>query len=98
LRLLTTGDRAAAARQRTLRETLDWSYQLLAPAEQSLLQALTVFAGGWTLAAAEAVCASRVESLELRVESSRGVESQEMRVESSEPQLLSTLISQPSTG
>lgn len=51
------GDRAAPARQRTLRAALDWSYDLLLPEERVLLCRLTVFAGGWTLEAAEAVCA-----------------------------------------
>jgi predicted ATPase len=44
------------ARQRTLRATLDWSYQLLTPSEQALFARLSVFAGGPTLEAIEAVC------------------------------------------
>jgi len=56
-RLLKTGNRAAPARHQTLRGVLDWSYTLLSPPEQALLRRLAVFAGGWTLAAAEAVCA-----------------------------------------
>ncbi len=55
-RLLIGGSRAAPARQQTLRATLDWSYNLLTSAERLLLSRLAVFAGGWTLAAAEAVC------------------------------------------
>jgi hypothetical protein len=55
-RLLTTGARSAPTRHRTLRATIEWSYDLLTPAEQVLLERLSVFAGGWTLAAAEAVC------------------------------------------
>jgi predicted ATPase len=43
-------------RQRTLRNTLAWSYALLNPAEQALFRRLAVFAGGWTIQAAEAVC------------------------------------------
>jgi non-specific serine/threonine protein kinase len=58
LRLLTSGDRNAPTRQQTLRATLDWSYGLLTEYEQRLLQRLSVFAGSWTLEAAEAVCAS----------------------------------------
>jgi predicted ATPase/DNA-binding winged helix-turn-helix (wHTH) protein len=56
-RLLTSGDRTAPARQRTLRDSLDWSYDLLSPPERTLLRRLSIFAGGWTLEAAEAVCA-----------------------------------------
>lgn len=56
-RLLTGGNRSALPRQRTLRASIDWSYSLLNEAERVLLQHLSVFAGGWTLAAAEAVCA-----------------------------------------
>ncbi len=60
-RLLSGGARAAVPRQRTLRATLDWSYELLTLPEQVLLQRLAVFAGGWTLEAAEAVCADEAE-------------------------------------
>jgi predicted ATPase/DNA-binding winged helix-turn-helix (wHTH) protein len=55
--LLTDGSRVAPPRHRTLRSMLDWSYDLLREPEKLLLQRLSVFAGGWTLAAAEAVCA-----------------------------------------
>jgi len=55
-RLLTRGARAAPARQRTLAATLDWSYDLLDAAEQHLFDCLSVFAGGFSLSAAEAVC------------------------------------------
>ena len=55
LRLLTTGSRTASSRQRTLRGTLDWSYSLLSESERKLFGRLSVFAGGWTLEAAEAV-------------------------------------------
>ena len=55
LKLLTTGSRTASARQRTLRGALDWSYDLLSEPERVLFGRLSVFAGGWTLAAAEAV-------------------------------------------
>ena len=54
-RLLTGGARTALPRQQTLRGLLDWSYALLTPPEQRLLNALSVFAGGWTLEAAEKV-------------------------------------------
>ncbi|HUE86248.1 MAG TPA: protein kinase, partial [Vicinamibacterales bacterium] len=57
-RLLTGGSLTAVARQRTLEATVDWSYELLSKAERRLLCHLSVFAGGWTMDAAEAVCAS----------------------------------------
>jgi predicted ATPase/DNA-binding SARP family transcriptional activator len=55
LSLLTTGSRAAAPRHQTLRAALAWSYDLLSEPEQKLLGRLSVFVGGWTLEAAEAV-------------------------------------------
>jgi predicted ATPase len=56
-RLLTAGSRTALPRQQTLRALIDWSYNLLSEPERSLLRRLSVFANGWTLAAAEVVCA-----------------------------------------
>jgi predicted ATPase/serine/threonine protein kinase len=56
LELLTGGARDLPERQRTLRRTVDWSHELLTPAEQKLFRRLSVFAGGCTLEAAEAVC------------------------------------------
>jgi non-specific serine/threonine protein kinase len=55
--LLTDGSRAALPRHRTLRSMIDWSYDLLTDPEQSMLRRASVFAGGWTLASAEEVCA-----------------------------------------
>ena len=55
-RLLTGGSRTALPRQQTLRALVDWSYSLLEDAERVLLRRLSVFVGGWTLEAAEAVC------------------------------------------
>ena len=55
-RLLTGGSRTALPRQQTLRALIDWSYNLLSNEERTLLQQLSVFMGGWTLEAAEAVC------------------------------------------
>jgi non-specific serine/threonine protein kinase len=54
-RLLTGGSRTALPRQQTLWATVDWSYGLLGQAERRLFRRLAVFAGGWTLEAAEAV-------------------------------------------
>lgn len=56
LALLTGGARDLPDRQRTLRATMDWSYGLLEVAERLLFARLSVFVGGWTLEAAEAVC------------------------------------------
>lgn len=56
-RLLTGGARTALPRQQTLRALIDWSYDHLAENEQLLLRRLSVFAGGWTLEAAEEICA-----------------------------------------
>ena len=54
-RLLTGGSRTALPRHQTLRGTIDWSYSLLSGPERTLLRRLSVFAGGWTLEAAEEV-------------------------------------------
>ncbi|MFN8496646.1 MAG: adenylate/guanylate cyclase domain-containing protein [Anaerolineae bacterium] len=54
-RLLTGGSRTALPRQQTLRALIDWSYDLLPDEERALLRRLSVFVGGWTLDAAEAV-------------------------------------------
>ncbi len=54
--VLATGRRGAVAHHQTLRATIDWSYQLLAEPEQRLLARLSVFVGGCTLEAVEAVC------------------------------------------
>jgi predicted ATPase/serine/threonine protein kinase len=56
LDLLTAGARDLPERQRTLRRTIDWSHDLLTPSEQKLFRRLSVFTGGCTLEAAEAVC------------------------------------------
>jgi predicted ATPase/class 3 adenylate cyclase/Tfp pilus assembly protein PilF len=56
-RLLTGGSRAAMARQQTLRATVDWSFNLLEPDEQTLFARLAAFSGGWNLEAAVAVAA-----------------------------------------
>jgi predicted ATPase len=58
LQVLTSGARTAPARQQTLRNTIAWSYNLLADQEQRLFRQLSVFVGGCSLEAAEAVCSS----------------------------------------
>lgn len=61
-RLLTGGSRSALPRQQTLRALIDWSYDLLNPQEKALFCRLSVFAGGWTPEAAEAVCIEEGET------------------------------------
>ena len=56
-RLLVSRERGVIPRQRTLRATMEWSYGLLSEAEQGLLRRLAVFAGGWELEGAGAICA-----------------------------------------
>jgi predicted ATPase/class 3 adenylate cyclase/DNA-binding CsgD family transcriptional regulator len=58
LAVLTSGVRDAPARQQTLRKTIEWSYHLLDTDEQRLFRRLSVFVGGYTLQAIEAVCAA----------------------------------------
>lgn len=64
LKLLTAGARDLPQRQQTLRATIDWSYSLLTEEEQALLARLSVFAGGWTIEAAEGVC-DQADTLDL---------------------------------
>lgn len=56
LTLLTAGKRNAVPRQKTLKSTIDWSYDLLTGKEQLLLRRLSVFSGGFTLEAVERIC------------------------------------------
>jgi predicted ATPase/class 3 adenylate cyclase len=55
-RVLTGGSRTALPRQQTMRALIDWSHDLLSEPEQRLFRRLAIFAGGWMLDAAEAVC------------------------------------------
>ncbi len=57
--LLSAGSRTALPRQQTIRALIDWSYNLLTEPERALLRRLSVFAGGWTLEAAEQVCSEQ---------------------------------------
>jgi tetratricopeptide (TPR) repeat protein len=70
LPLLTGGARDAPERQRTLRATIEWSYELLSPTEQRLFARLAVFAGGCTLDAAEEVCQAELDTLSSLVDKS----------------------------
>ena len=58
--LLTMGSRTAMPRHQTLRGAVDWSHELLTEKEQVLFRRLSAFAGGWSLEAAEAICANGV--------------------------------------
>lgn len=63
-RLLSGGSRTALPRQQTLRALIDWSYDLLNEEERALLCRSSVFTGGWTLPAIEAVCSSEETPVE----------------------------------
>lgn len=72
LRVLTDGRRDDVAHHRTLRATIRWSYDLLAPAERTVLQRLSVFAGAFDLAAAETVAAgSGLDEIDVAVQVGR---------------------------
>ena len=70
LPLLTGGARDAPERQRTLRATIDWSYELLDEAGRELFASLSVFSGSFPLTAAEEVCAADLDTLATLVDSS----------------------------
>jgi predicted ATPase len=67
---LLKGGRDAETRQRTLRATIEWSYELLDPEERRLLAALSVFRGGWVLEAAERVADADLELMQSLVDKS----------------------------
>jgi len=83
-RLLTSGSRTALPRQQTLKALIDWSYELLTPAERTLLARLSVFAGGWTLEAAEQVIGNREQGRGNREQSRKGLYSSLFPVPSDE--------------
>ncbi len=65
-RLLTGGSRTAMPRQQTLQAMIDWSYHLLTEPEQRLFCRLSVFSGGWSVTAAEAICSGEgVEKVDI---------------------------------
>jgi predicted ATPase/class 3 adenylate cyclase len=70
LPLLTGVRRDAPERQRTLRATIEWSYDLLSPEQQLLFRRLSVFSGDFSLAAAEAICDAELDLLDALVEQS----------------------------
>ena len=63
LPMLTGTRRDLPERQRTLRATIEWSYELLTPEEQRLFEHLGAFSGGWTLEAAERICGADLDTL-----------------------------------
>lgn len=67
-RLLIGGSRTVLERHQTLRAAIDWSYNLLPPAEQVLFHRLSVFVSGWTLEAAESACGDESASSVMRSE------------------------------
>jgi predicted ATPase/DNA-binding SARP family transcriptional activator len=63
LDVLTAGDRDSPVRHRTLRATVEWSYELLAPEQRRLFERLAVFAGGCTFDAVQDICSADLDSL-----------------------------------
>ena len=70
LGLLTSGVRDAEDRQRTLRKTIEWSYELLDDDKRTLFERLSIFMDGCRLDAAEAVCDAQVDGLQSLIENS----------------------------
>jgi predicted ATPase/DNA-binding SARP family transcriptional activator len=77
LELATRGARDLPARQQTLSATIEWSYSLLDGSEQELFARLAVFAGGWSVEAAQSVCDADLGELASLVEKSLVLESQQ---------------------
>jgi predicted ATPase len=94
LKLLTRGARGVLPRHQTLRALIDWSYDSLPEEEATLLRRLSVFAGGWTLEAAEAICgdeeALRVDSCSLLVSEKNPSGSQPSTINQQRPLTSST--------
>ena len=91
-RLLTGGSRTVMPRHQTLRAAIDWSFDLLPPAERSVLWRLSVFAGPFSLEAAEAVCAGPdVEDFEVLDHVGRLVEKSLVTRQGERYRLLDTL-------
>lgn len=80
LKMLVGGSRDLPQRQQTMSGAIDWSYQLLSPAQQALFRRLSVFAGGWTLEAAETIGASAEVSADDVVELLSGLVEQSLVV------------------
>jgi predicted ATPase/class 3 adenylate cyclase len=76
-RLLTAGSRTVLPRHQTLRGLIDWSYELLSEPERAVLRSVSVFAGGWNLAAAEAVDADALDLIGRLVDKSLVVADEE---------------------
>lgn len=74
LHILARGPRDAPERHRTLRATMDWGYELLDKNEQRLFQILSVFVGGFTFPAIEAVCCLPVNNTEARSDETQGLD------------------------
>ena len=89
LDLLSGGPNDLPGRQRSLRDTIAWSYDLLSPVEQVVFRRLSVFSGGWTVDAAEAVCGARLDGIAAGTTANASVASRDIAA----PELLDALLS-----